>query len=243
MVGYLIWELPSNFRDFTWAKFSGHNLLSLVLKDQKLFLSLTGRVPLTGGNIPQELTVSASKGRALQLAHGLDFLSIQAYGLWMEYPLREKDETERYVNHRVSPLDPLHDDSPDGRHRPGNGARDPFKPHCAAHYCRPAVRNAGAGRKAIGVRHHPPRVAPFVARPRHPHEGGGSRRSDRQVQRSLLLCLDTPRARRDRALLHHPLGARTVGAFAMADRRAAQTRCQCMTRQFGSNCCNQPIAQ
>jgi len=87
-VGYLACGLPSNFRDFTWSKFSGHNLLSLVLKDQKLFLSLTGRVPLTGGSIPQESTVRASKGRALQLAHGLDFLSIQAYRLWMEYPSR-----------------------------------------------------------------------------------------------------------------------------------------------------------
>jgi methylmalonyl-CoA mutase C-terminal domain/subunit len=73
-----------------WSKFFGHNLLSLVLKDQKLFLSLAGRVPLTGGNIPQESTVRASKGRALQLAHGLDFLSIQAYRLWMEYPSRGK---------------------------------------------------------------------------------------------------------------------------------------------------------
>jgi hypothetical protein len=45
---------------------------------------------LTGGNIPQESTVRASKRQALQLAHGLDFLSIQAYRLWMEYPSREK---------------------------------------------------------------------------------------------------------------------------------------------------------
>jgi hypothetical protein len=87
-VGYLACGLPSNFRDFTWSKFSGHNLLSLVLKDQKLFLSLAGRVPLTDGNILQELTVRASKGKALQLAHSLDFLSIQAYRLWMEYPWR-----------------------------------------------------------------------------------------------------------------------------------------------------------
>src|SRR6516165_8531161 len=50
--------------------------------------------------------------------------------------------------------------------------------------------------------------------------------------RSLLLYLDTPRARPDRALLHHPLGPRTMGAFAMADRRAAQTRCPCMKRQL-----------
>jgi hypothetical protein len=87
-VGYLACKLPSNFRDFTWPKFSGHNLLSLVLKDQKLFLSLAGRVPLTSGNIPQELTVRALKGQALQRAHSLDFLSIQAYRLLMEYPAR-----------------------------------------------------------------------------------------------------------------------------------------------------------
>ena len=90
--------------------------------------------------------------------------------------------------------------------------------------------NAGAGRKAIGVRHPPPRVAPWVGRPYHPHEGGGGRRRDRQVQRSLLLYLDTPRARRYRALLRHPLGARIVGACATADRRAAQTGCPCIRR-------------
>src|SRR5262245_21612799 len=91
-VGYLACRRPSNFRDFTGSKFSGHNLRSLVLTDQKPFLSLTGRVPLTNGSIPPESTVRASKGQALQLAHGLDFLSIQAYRLWMEYPSREKDE-------------------------------------------------------------------------------------------------------------------------------------------------------
>src|SRR5262249_24328189 len=92
MVGYLIWKLSSNFRDFTWPKFSGYNLLSLVLKDQKPFLSLTGRVPLTGGNIPQETTLCSSKGQALQFAYGLDFLSVQAWRLWMEYPSRWEDE-------------------------------------------------------------------------------------------------------------------------------------------------------
>jgi hypothetical protein len=71
---------------------------------------------------------------------------------------------------------------------------------------------------------HPPRVAPWVARTCHPHEGVGSRRSDRQVQRGLPLYLDTPRARRFRALLRHPLGARVVGATDTADCRAAQIR-------------------
>jgi hypothetical protein len=36
------------------------------------------------------LTVCSSKGQALQLTYGLDFLSIQAYRLWMEHPSREK---------------------------------------------------------------------------------------------------------------------------------------------------------
>src|SRR6202035_5361183 len=44
--------------------------------------------------------------------------------------------------------------------------------------------------------------------PHPPHDGEGSR--CRQVHRSLLLRLDAPRARRDRDLLRHPLGARTV---------------------------------
>ena len=34
------------------------------------------------------LTVCELKGLALQLTYGLDFLSIQAYRLWMEHPLR-----------------------------------------------------------------------------------------------------------------------------------------------------------
>src|SRR5262249_1635598 len=37
-------------------------------------------------NIPQETTVRSSKEQALQFASGLDFLSIQAWRLWMEYP-------------------------------------------------------------------------------------------------------------------------------------------------------------
>ncbi len=41
-------------------------------------------------------------------------------------------------------------------------------------------------------------------------KGGRHRQRHRQVQRRLLLRLDTHRARRDRALLHYPLGARTV---------------------------------
>jgi hypothetical protein len=64
-VGYLACKLPSNFRDFTWSKFSGHNLLPLVLKDQKLFLPLAGRAPLTNGSIQQESTARASKVQAL----------------------------------------------------------------------------------------------------------------------------------------------------------------------------------
>src|SRR6266542_5681533 len=35
-------------------------------------------------------TVCSSKGQALQLTYGLDFLSIQAYRLWMEHPSRGK---------------------------------------------------------------------------------------------------------------------------------------------------------
>src|SRR6266849_4111832 len=42
------------------------------------------------------------------------------------------------------------------------------------------------------------------------HMKGAGVGGDRQVQRSLLFHLDTPRARRNRALLRHPLGARTV---------------------------------
>src|SRR5215472_18572736 len=72
--------------------------------------------------------------------------------------------------------------------------------------------NAGARRTAIGVRHHPPRVAPWIGRPRHAHDGEGCRRrrQHRQVHWSLLLYLDAHRARCDLDHLHHPLGARPV---------------------------------
>src|SRR5713101_730251 len=123
---------------------------------------------------------------------------------------RISNETQRYVNHRVSALDPLHDVSPDGRHHPRDGLGTGLEPLWGANPGRLAVRNAGARRTAIGVRHHPPRVAPWVGHPRPPHDGEGCRRRLRQVQWSLLLRLDAHRARRDRALLRHPLGARTV---------------------------------
>src|SRR6266581_9148603 len=85
-----------------------------------------------------------------------------------------------------------------------------LSPPCGAHPGRVAVRNACARRAAIGVRHHPRVVAPRVGPPRHPHEGVGRRDRRHQVRRSLLLRLDTHRARRDRDLLRHPLGARTL---------------------------------
>ena len=52
----------------------------------------------------------------------------------------------------------------------------------------------------------------FIGRPHRPHEGEGRRRHQqhRPFQRTLLLRLDGDRDRRDRALLRHPLGARTV---------------------------------
>jgi len=51
-------------------------------------------VPLIGDSIQEEFTVCSSKGRALQFAYGLNFLSIQAYRLWMEYPSRGEDDLE-----------------------------------------------------------------------------------------------------------------------------------------------------
>ena len=67
-------RLSNNFGDFRWSKFSNHKPLSPVLKDQKLFLSHAGRVPLIGGSIPEEFTVCSSKGQALQFAYGLEIL-------------------------------------------------------------------------------------------------------------------------------------------------------------------------
>ncbi len=116
-----------------------------------------------------------------------------------------------HINHHVSALDPLHGISPWGRHRPRDRAGRGQHPRWGAHPRRLAVRNAGARRAAVGARHHPPRVARWGGRPCHPHDGSRTCwRQDRQLQRSLFLGLDAHRARRDRDLLRHPLGARTV---------------------------------
>src|SRR6266704_3513016 len=87
-----------------------------------------------------------------------------------------------------------------------------LNPRCGAHPGRLAVRNAGACRTAVGVRHHARRVAPWAVHACHPRDGSGRRfsRRDRQVQRSLLVRLDASRARRNCDVLPHPLGARTV---------------------------------
>ena len=61
-------------------------------------------VPLIG-SVPLESPVRTSKGQALQLAHGLDFLSIQAYRLWMEYPSRCSDELADPVRAHVGDVD------------------------------------------------------------------------------------------------------------------------------------------
>jgi hypothetical protein len=44
--------------------------------------------------MPVAKTACSSNGNALQLTSGLDFLSIQAYRLWMEYPSRDLDESK-----------------------------------------------------------------------------------------------------------------------------------------------------
>ncbi len=77
--------------------------------------------------------------------------------------------------------------------------------HFGAHHGGLGVRNAGAGRAAIGLHHTYPRVTPWAGRPWGPHDGGG----DRQVDR-LLLRLDNDGARCVRELLPHPFSARTL---------------------------------
>ena len=121
---------------------------------------------------------------------------------------RISNETKRYVNHRVFALDPLADASHYGRHRPWDIEGRALK-HCVGRSRGVAVRDAGARRTAIGVRHHAAGRVVRGRHARHPHEGGTLWR-DRQVHRRLLLCLDTLGARRARGLHLHPLGAGTV---------------------------------
>ena len=81
--------------------------------------------------------------------------------------------------------------------------------HRAARPHRLSIRDTRARRTSIGTRHH---AAHRNVRGGHacdPHEGGSLRR-DRQVQRRLLLRLDTLGARRTWGRHLHPRGARTV---------------------------------
>ena len=121
-------------------------------------------------------------------------------------------ETQRYINHYVSALDPLLYVSPGGRHHPRVRKGRALKPHCGAHLRPLAVRNAGARWTAIGVHHRLHPVVPFDGHSLPPHEGERCwrREQHRQFHRRFLLRLDADRARRDRALLRHSLGARTV---------------------------------
>ena len=125
-------------------------------------------------------------------------------------PLNEgvSNEAKRNLGRHVSALDPLANASHYGRHRPWDIEGRALK-HCVGRSRGVAVRDAGARRTAIGVRHHAARRVVRGRHARHPHEGGTLWR-DRQVHRRLLLCLDTLGARRARGLHLHPLGARTV---------------------------------
>jgi hypothetical protein len=126
--------------------------------------------------------------------------------------VRNTYEAQLHVNHRVAALDPLLYVSPGGRHPPGDRAGNSHKPHCGAHLCVLAVRNASARRTAIGVYHHPPRRAFFVGRPPRTHEGQGRRHRQQtpQLQRTFLFRLDTDRDWSDRALRRHSLSTRAV---------------------------------
>src|SRR5215475_7867003 len=83
-VGRLILRLSSNFGDFTWLKFSSHNPYRRFSKSRNCSLPMGAH--MLREIIHEESTAYSSKGQALQFACGLDFLSIQAYRLWMEHP-------------------------------------------------------------------------------------------------------------------------------------------------------------
>src|SRR5438270_7453048 len=118
------------------------------------------------------------------------------------------NEGKRNLGRHVSALDPLADASHYGRHRPWDIEGRAVK-HCAARPRGLPIRDARARRTAIGARHHAARRVVRGSHARHPHEGGTLRR-DRQVQRRLLLRLDTLGAGRAWGRHPHPLGARTV---------------------------------
>ena len=67
--GYLICELPSNFRDFTWSKFSGHNRPLIEEELQREVVSQAAsdeapaKKPVTAEEKPVKKTARLFKGR------------------------------------------------------------------------------------------------------------------------------------------------------------------------------------
>src|SRR6185295_4021895 len=112
----------------------------------------------------------------------------------------------------VTALDPLLLTALGGRSRPRDRAGNHLCLWGPAHPGGLALRNAGARRAAIGADPHSARGDPCIWRPCPPHAGSGTyRRPDRrQLQRRPLLGLDEHRAWRERDVVRHPLGARTV---------------------------------
>src|SRR4030095_8357490 len=82
---------------------------------------------------------------------------------------RVSNETQCYVNHHVSPLDPLRYVSHGGGHRSRVRAGRVQEYQWDPHDLRLALRNAGARRAAIGGHHSPPRLAPWVGRLHRSH--------------------------------------------------------------------------
>ena len=127
---------------------------------------------------------------------------------------RISNETQRYVNHRVSALDPLLFVSPGGRHRPrvrtgralrtSLGACSSWSSGCTERWCSPNG-DRGTVIMLLGS-------LLSSGRPRPPHEGEGCRHRGRIANSSgdFFFVWTLHRARRDRALLRHPLSARTV---------------------------------
>jgi hypothetical protein len=110
---------------------------------------------------------------------------------------------------------PVHDVSPHERYsarKAGDARGRGLNSRFSAHPGHLAIRNAGARRTTVGVYHHARRGAPCAGHAVDPCHGSGRcfSRRHRQVQPSLLVCLDASRAGRDWDFLPDPLSARTV---------------------------------
>lgn len=118
----------------------------------------------------------------------------------------KRNEKQRDIDHFVSSLNPLDDDSPCRRHHARDGFGRSRKLGCGADFGSLALRNVDAHQTTGRIHHHPFRVALRIRFADHSHDRGRAcGRQNCLFSRYLFLRLDAHRTGRHRGLFRRSL--------------------------------------